>query len=570
MANTRNFNRRRFLSRSIASISAFAGGVLFTEWYERLSPYGLGEEFRKEYRAWLNKLSDAQAKLDQSQTELSDAKDKLGQTQRLFAETKDELGQKETALINAQNERASTQSRLNQNTLLIKNLGKLESDSSSALSRYENDAMLAIAGLQGVIAKYASILENKWLEVESKAVNVLQTDQLIQSRLKAQVAERDQSISKLQSNLSSLRAKFEATEPQKVDSKIRVAAYYLGNWGLVKGQRSSDWSLGSPFKPLLGFYRSDDSVVADWHIKWALEHGVDTFVKLYGKRTWPDSIAFEKGFMSSRFFDKINVAIMFGTWPWLPGNAFGLSIEDMYATAEDVTKYFANTLFNRQNYLRFNNRPAFFIGYYSNFSQAAGVDKGLEFVKIIRRTAEANGFDPFIVADMMTTNHDSALNNALIENVDAITNYNILDAGKSWEYQNGKGVLVYPYEQYVEGMLRETRFWSEFAKSKGKSIMPQVLPGESTRLLFEKLYDFLVEYTGSTPDKYSKLCEGMKEFVDPNLNMVIVEAWDEFQEGSVLEPNMESGLSYINVIRDAFAVRPQSGWPEAVVPGQIY
>jgi len=64
-------------------------------------------------------------------------------------------------------------------------------------------------------------------------------------------------------------------EPKPVRGKYEVGVYYFPGW-----KTWSQWLPILPFperKPVLGWYREGDPEVADWHIKWAVEHGITFF-----------------------------------------------------------------------------------------------------------------------------------------------------------------------------------------------------------------------------------------------------------------------------------------------------
>ena len=52
------------------------------------------------------------------------------------------------------------------------------------------------------------------------------------------------------------------------------------------------------------------------------------------------------------------------------------------------------------------------------------------------------------------------------------------------------------------------------------------------------------------------MCEAIKQYINPNNKMLMITAWDEFAEGSVIEPTKEHGFSYLEVIKQTFANLP--------------
>jgi hypothetical protein len=64
--------------------------------------------------------------------------------------------------------------------------------------------------------------------------------------------------------------------PKPAKADMLVGAYYFPGWN-----KAEKWyciaANPNVQHPLLGYYREGDPDAADWHIKWALEHGVSFF-----------------------------------------------------------------------------------------------------------------------------------------------------------------------------------------------------------------------------------------------------------------------------------------------------
>jgi len=79
---------------------------------------------------------------------------------------------------------------------------------------------------------------------------------------------------------------------------------------------------------------------------------------------------------------------------------------------------------------------------------------------------------------------------------------------------------------------------------------------------------------GRTPALFERHCRDAKEFLDrrdaempPALKMCIVEAWNEWGEGSYIGPHREHGFGYLEAVRKVFA--PDSPKPLPVTPRDI-
>ena len=189
-----------------------------------------------------------------------------------------------------------------------------------------------------------------------------------------------------------------------------------------------------------------------------------------------------------------------------------------------------------------------------------GSDAFNQLVKIIRDAGSKHGRDTYLMGDVINTwIGDSRRTTGVVRAFDAVTAYNVACANGEEFDSNGNIHLVKPYNSMVDGYVRLWAWWSEQAKNRLKGFIPPLCPGFDNSMLFQKGVDkWLVSRTSPTIQEFRRMCEGSIPYIDPNLGMVIVEAWNEFQERSVIEPTKESGFSYLQVIRDLSRVRSVS------------
>jgi len=351
-------------------------------------------------------------------------------------------------------------------------------------------------------------------------------------------------------------------EPEAVLQQVKVAAYYIPGWARTR------WELGcSQFKPILEGYGSADPAVADWHIKWALEHGIDTFIIILTHPSAVGQSQYETGLMKSRFFERIQYAVDFNAEPYFPGNSYGNDPEELDDLVTETMTYLAKYCFDMPNYLRVGDRPVVFLYHLWIHQAFAGAEKTRALVQSVREVAAKYGYDIFLVGDMMYPVHVYGMEPA-VEGLDGITSYCEVEVGKPWGRDSeGRPYLVYSYDTFVSASLQEMQYWSNLANRKGLSFIPPLNPGFSDSLMQEKgINEWLFELANPTIDGFRRLCEGSKSYVNTALNMVIAEAWNEFEEGSVIEPTEENGFAYLDVLKECFALRPEQGWPRNLIP----
>jgi hypothetical protein len=64
--------------------------------------------------------------------------------------------------------------------------------------------------------------------------------------------------------------------------------------------------------------------------------------------------------------------------------------------------------------------------------------------------------------------------------------------------------------------------------------------------------------TGGTPEQFKKFLSAAMDFVDAGKltpPLITVNSWNEWSEGSYLEPDTTHGMGYLEAVRDAIAER---------------
>ena len=348
--------------------------------------------------------------------------------------------------------------------------------------------------------------------------------------------------------------------PIKIETNIDItAAYYITSWGLENGERSVDWSLGTISHSLLGGYDSSSPEIADWHIKMAVENGVNTFI-IPSCRPAAHFLCeqnFEDGLLRSQYLNYIKFCMMFNNEPYWYKDIEGVTKENL--TSETID-YFTNNYFSNQQYLYINDKPVVFLYhaflYYDEFGLAALTT----LVNDIRETALNAGYEIYLVGDVMSTVH-SEIDEQMIQLFDAASSYNIPESGSSWQFLNGEPTVISPYADMVNGYLMEIIYFSELCESHNKDFIPPAITGLDNSIPHNLSMDnWLVQRTDSTPELFKQMLENAQKYATfPQ--MVIIEAWNEFHEGTILEPTQEKGFLYLEQVRNTFGIEPSEGWP---------
>ena len=324
-------------------------------------------------------------------------------------------------------------------------------------------------------------------------------------------------------------------EPKRVRGEFEVGMYYFPGWHTY-----SRWSVLDGFperRPILGYYREGDPAVADWHIKWMVEHGVTFIVYDWywsaGARQLEHAL--HQGFFNAKYRDKIKFCLL-----WANHNAPKTSsAEDMV----NVTNFWLDNYFLRPEYFKIDGKPVVVIFSPHRLTDDMGIEGVRQAFDKSREMAKARGLAGiyFVGCAGPSRGQLEALEK---EGYDAATGYNYPSAGD-------KGRAVAPYDDMVTGYQE---IWNTIADSTSLRYIPVTEPGWDSRPWHGPNARMR---TGKTPGKFKQMLENAREFVeqrnpDARPKIVLIEAWNEFGEGDYVEPHQEFGFAHVDAIREVF------------------
>ena len=336
--------------------------------------------------------------------------------------------------------------------------------------------------------------------------------------------------------------------PRPLPTEVKVGCYYFP--GHFNAARWSPMVAHGGPTPLLGRYRDGAPGVSDWHIRWAVEHGISYFVFDWycNYRVGPSlqhNTALDEGFLKAQYRDLMEFALMWSNEEDAKSPLY--TVEDMLRTARHMGRYFREA-----NYLRIDGRPVMVV------SRAARIAKsfGPGFRDLIPRLSREAGLPPgtdiFFVA--LARQPDPMLQEMGFA---ATTAYNY--AGHRARKHGSP--LRATYDDMVEGY---EQVWQRMTAPGCLPYIVPVSPGWDSRPWYGAQ---AFVRTGSTPEKFADMCRRARRHVDPRLNMVLAECWNEFGEGSYIEPCEETGFGHLRAMRETFAPHAETHSESAVPDG---
>lgn len=356
--------------------------------------------------------------------------------------------------------------------------------------------------------------------------------------------------------------------PKPVATDIKVGVYVFPGWYRHPGTSDypytchddqSEWMIAiskvSKPRPVLGFYDDSMPEVNDWHIKWAREAGISWFAFDWywnaGEKRLSRTL--EKGFLKSRYCDQMQFCINWCNH----GLDYKKPLDFSPAAMEEVIRYCADNYFTRPNYLKINGRPVFMIYEIKPILKACGGADKFQIIVLPRLNAichERNLGDLFLIWD---SNDPSSVSDVPVGDAFTSYSYHWVLNGSGWTTPGSA-----PYSEIVEGVKP---IWERMLTKKKQFIVgAQAGWDDSPRRPNGNNW----VRTGWTKDLFEQMLRNGKSLVKPDFPYFMIEAWNEWGEGSHLEPSKDYGFDHLDAIRRVFGNKAPNKWAKPT-PEQV-
>ena len=337
----------------------------------------------------------------------------------------------------------------------------------------------------------------------------------------------------------------------------RIGSYYHTSW-----IDEPSWKNVVHDTPRLGHYSWRDSSALRQQIEWAMEYGVSYFVVNWywnSSHSMTDDNPVSALLQAAEGTD-FRIAVnwcteQYSNWLKVKHNwRYGdIAMETINAKEiVDCFRFAAKHFFQHDQYLKVDNRTVFYL-YWANFIlDFFGQASLTEIVRQVRETMlEWNLEVDLVAVDQSATGEKiGALQRS---GFDAVTFYGIPSTLAPWVKQGDKLVNESNYRQLMEEYVELWRIYNQAAAEAGLRFIPQVIAGYDNYPRHRERHSFLVRRTGATPSLFRELCSLMKQH-NPQTDEVMVNAWNEWEESSAIEPSQNNGFEYLQAIRDELGV----------------
>jgi hypothetical protein len=387
---------------------------------------------------------------------------------------------------------------------------------------------------------------------------------------------------------------------EHVSRQYQVAAYYFPGyhadarcdrwhgagwteWELVKRAEARFPGHSQPKVPLWGYEDESDPLAMARKIDAAADHDLTAFLfdwYWYENRPFLNG-ALDRGYMGAHNNDRLKFALMWANHDWIdihpaPRNAAPHVLTpgaQSRANFEAATDYVVERYLRHPSYWRIDGRAYFsFYELMGLIEGLGGVEETREALARFRAKARAAGAGDLhlnaVVWGLQILPGERALQDPKTMLADLG-----FDSVTSYVWAHHTPLTRFPSVAYPGYAATAAESWIGFSREYGLPYHPNVTMGwdPSPRTVQSDRYDNRGTYpyssilTGNTPEEFARALEQARAFLDraeTNPPILTINAWNEWTEGSYLEPDTINGLGYLEAIKQVFGAVPAGMSPE--------
>jgi hypothetical protein len=377
------------------------------------------------------------------------------------------------------------------------------------------------------------------------------------------------------------------------DARITVACYYFGNYHpndpcnkKIKGDGWSEWELvkaakprfpghQQPHVPFWGYADESQPAVMAQKIAAAADHGIDAFIfdwYYYNDGPFLDR-PIDEGFLKATNNHRLKFALMWANCDWqelhpykkgspsailFPGK---VTPENFEAICDHVIKDY----FLHPSYWKINGKPYF--SFYDltklldNFGSVAATRTALDKFRAKTKAVGLPGLHLNAVVwgnTILPAEKTPADSPRLVRDLgfDSVTSY-------VWIHHVGIPKQQTDYNEVRDGYFK---YWDKAEKMFNVPYFPNVTMGwdpsprcDQSDKFDDSGYPFTNTIRDNTPERFRAALELTKQRLLANPNgprTLNINCWNEWTEGSHLEPDTVNGMKYLEAVREVFGVSP--------------
>jgi len=323
-----------------------------------------------------------------------------------------------------------------------------------------------------------------------------------------------------------------------------------GEWEIIRRAKPRFEDHYQPRIPLWGYTSESDPKEMEKKIDAAVKHNVNVFIfDWYWYQNQPFlEEALNNGFLKANNNHKMHFYLMWANhnattlweyenshennviWPgWVNSSVFEIVMDRV------IKNYFFHP-----SYYKIYGAPVFSIYEVKNLIKGiGGIRKTRKALDLFREKTKDAGF-PDLHFQGINWNISSKIIKKL--GFDSLTSY-------QWAHH------VTPKGLYKEWAEKAIIKWEDYCRKLSVPYFPHVSIGWDNNPRFKELKNTIVK---NTPELFGKYMEDAMDYIDRkeiNPPLITVNSWNEWGEGSYLEPDKKYKMEYLEAIKNAFEKR---------------
>ena len=336
-----------------------------------------------------------------------------------------------------------------------------------------------------------------------------------------------------------------------------------GEWEIIRNSKPKYPGHNQPRVPLWGYEDETKPEVMEKKIDAAVTHGVNVMIFDW---YWYEGAPFlekciNEGFLKARNNDKIKFYVMWANhaattlWDKRRSHKYdtiwpGTVNRDNFDKVADriISKYMTHP-----SYYKINGEPVLSIYEMGTLvSGLGGIHQTKDALESFRQKVKKAGFPglhlqgilwdafPEVVSDVPGDKVSTQENTVKALGINSLTNYQFVH-------------LAEPEDDYVKWGNKAISFWPKWDTSFSVPYFPHVATDWDTNPRFDK-YKQNIKHN-VTAENFKKFLEKAKAYVDNHPKqpkLITINSWNEWSEGSYLEPDSVNGMKYLEAVKVVF------------------
>lgn len=343
----------------------------------------------------------------------------------------------------------------------------------------------------------------------------------------------------------------------------------IGEWQTVMSPTDKPGWKYSGAKPIWGYENEADPGVMERQIACAAEYGVNVFIYDW---YWFDGRPFldqclNNGYLKAKNNDRVKFYLMWANhdvnYMWDKRiNHINSMIWHGWVRRPDFDEICDRAIaqyFTHPSYYKIDGKPVFLIYDVENLIRGlGGIEATAQALDAFRKKVTDAGFpglelqlcawseNAVNLSGVDSEHSGSTLDAVKLLHIDSITNYQFAH------------LISHPKGDYTELFRTVRQQWERYDREYDVPYYPHISVGWDNNL---RCYDLKRDFiTNNTPECFGKALQAAKDYLDAHPErtpLVTINSWNEWTEGSYLEPDTVNGYGYLEEIRRVFAAEEQ-------------